>query len=230
MENQPVWNDPELGAGVMVRGALWLVQEIGVGNPFTKEDIRQAFPGVAQADRRIRDLRDYGWTLYTRIEDASLSLGQTRFVAQGAAIWNATDRRAANVAKGISNKERAIAMARDDYMCTVCGISGADEYPDDRTQSAVLVVSRRTCVHPDGSEVSALATECTRCRAGRHSTKMTSTSVIARAQELGIDDRLQLAKWIEAGRRDVRAVEQVWSQYRHLPEVLRVDVRVDLGL
>lgn len=53
----PRWNDPDFAAGTMVRAALWLLDEIGEGNSFTKEQVREAFPGVSQADRRIRDLR-----------------------------------------------------------------------------------------------------------------------------------------------------------------------------
>jgi hypothetical protein len=55
----PKWNDPTLRAGTRIRTALWLISEVGVGNSFTKEQHRAAFSGVAQADRRMRDLRDY---------------------------------------------------------------------------------------------------------------------------------------------------------------------------
>jgi hypothetical protein len=40
-----VWNDPKLKVGSMVRAALWLVEEVGEGNTFTKEQLREAFPG-----------------------------------------------------------------------------------------------------------------------------------------------------------------------------------------
>ena len=52
----PKWNDPKLRAGTMIRTALWLTSEVGVGNAFTKEQHRQAFAGITQADRRLRDL------------------------------------------------------------------------------------------------------------------------------------------------------------------------------
>jgi hypothetical protein len=59
----PRWNDRNLKGGTMIRTALWLVSEIGEGNSFTKEQHRAAFSGIAQADRRLRDLRDHGWVI-----------------------------------------------------------------------------------------------------------------------------------------------------------------------
>jgi hypothetical protein len=64
----------------MITGALWLAAEVGEGGVFTKEQVRQAFPGISQADRRIRDLRDYGWVIHTNTDDASLASGEQRLV------------------------------------------------------------------------------------------------------------------------------------------------------
>ena len=55
----PRWDDANLGT--MRRAALWLVEVVGEGNSFTKSQLREAFPEVAQIDRRMRDLRDFGW-------------------------------------------------------------------------------------------------------------------------------------------------------------------------
>lgn len=224
----PAWNDDELSAGVMVRGALWLVQEIGLGNAFTKEDIRRAFPGVAQADRRIRDLRDYGWVLHTSKEDASLTIEQTRFVATGAAVWDAHDRRAANQNKGITSKERDAVLSRDDYMCTVCGVSGAEEYPDDATQTAVLGVSTRVTVMPDGHETALLVTECKRCKAGLGRSRRSAEAVTADVRALSGEDRGRLTRWMRSGKRDLADAERVWSRYLRLPPEAREAVRTAL--
>src|SRR5687768_11563496 len=83
----PKWNDPSLKVGTMIRIALWLISEIGIGNRFTKEALRQAFPGVAQSDRRLRDLRKYGWVIHTNTEDASLKTDEQRLVAVGKPVW-----------------------------------------------------------------------------------------------------------------------------------------------
>lgn len=222
---QPTWNDPDFDAGVMVRGALWLVQEIGVGNTFTKADIRFAFPSASQADRRIRDLRDYGWVLHTRNEDATLTSEQTRFVAHGAAVWNPKERSDANPRKAISNKEREATLSRDDYLCTTCGISGAEEYPDDPTQTAVIAVSRRVTVMPDGREESLLTTECKRCKAGLGKSRRSAEKISADVQALSADDQARLLNWMKTGKRDLTATERVWSRYLRLPADVRAEIR-----
>jgi hypothetical protein len=130
----------------MVRAGLWLLQEVGVGNTFTKGDLRKAFPGVSQADRRVRDLRDYGWVIHTSLEDASLFREDQRFVKMGARVWVPKERHEAGPNMAISAKQIQAVMAGDDFMCTQCGIGGAEEYPDDRRQTAVLSVTRRETV------------------------------------------------------------------------------------
>jgi hypothetical protein len=161
----PQWNDPDLKDGTMVRGALWLVQEVGEGNIFTKEQLRQAFPGVSQADRRIRDLRKFGWTILANTEDAGLMAEDQRFVRVGVPVWDPAARREA-APKAVTAKETRAAMERDSFMCTMCGISGGEPYLDDSNQTAVLSVTRRETLLPCDRTETLLVTECKRCRAG----------------------------------------------------------------
>lgn len=49
------WRDGALGTRVRV--ALWLRDEVGVGNVFSKAALRAAITGAEQVDRRMRDLR-----------------------------------------------------------------------------------------------------------------------------------------------------------------------------
>lgn len=93
--NVPRWDDPQLKAGAMVRGALWLAREIGEGHIFTKEQVRRTFPGISQIDRRIRDLRDYGWVIHTSSDDARLRIDEQRLVKIGVPVWDSKARRAA---------------------------------------------------------------------------------------------------------------------------------------
>ncbi|NED80912.1 hypothetical protein G3I76_12555, partial [Streptomyces sp. SID11233] len=58
--------------GGRVRVALWLVSVVGEGNPFTKTELRTAFPDESQIDRRLRDLRDWGWVIHNSRDDESL--------------------------------------------------------------------------------------------------------------------------------------------------------------
>src|SRR3954447_17133914 len=82
-------------AGTRVRAALWLVEVVGVGNHFTKAELREAFPGVEQVDRRMRDLRDDSWVIATNREDRSLELDELRFVSMGGRVWEPGYRRSA---------------------------------------------------------------------------------------------------------------------------------------
>lgn len=221
----PAWNDPELKVGTMVRGALWLVQEIGEGNTFTKEQLRDAFPGISQADRRLRDLRDYGWVILTNTEDASLMAEDQRFVKAGVAVWDPAARRAAAPQKAVSAKEKQAVMARDDYMCTVCGISGGEAYLDDSNQTAVLSVTRRETVLPNGREETLLVTECKRCRSGSNGSKAHADEVLADIRALNPADQRRLARWIERGRRGSTSLERAWNAYRRLPADARDEIR-----
>ncbi|MFB7295543.1 hypothetical protein [Streptomyces rubiginosohelvolus] len=81
----PDWTDKKMAS--KVRTALWLATEVGEGNVYTKAQLRQAFPDVAQIDRRVRELRDYGWVIATNRDDPALSSHEARFVRAGDPVW-----------------------------------------------------------------------------------------------------------------------------------------------
>jgi hypothetical protein len=224
----PEWNDPSLKAGSMVRGALWLLQEVGEGNRFTKEQLRAALPGVSQVDRRIRDLRAYGWVILTNTEDATLTAGDQRFVKAGVPVWDPVAKRAASPQKALSAKEKKAVMARDHYMCTSCGISGGEEYLDDSNQTAVLSVTRQEVVMPDGEQEIQLTTECKRCRAGAGGEPVRADAVVAAVQSLDQADRARLLRWMGRGRRGSTPLERAWNSYWRLPSEAKDAVRADL--
>ncbi|WP_188491107.1 hypothetical protein [Williamsia phyllosphaerae] len=212
-----------MSAGTMVRGALWLLQVVGVGNTFTKNELRNAFPNISQVDRRIRDLRDYGWVLYTNSEDASLLAEDQRFVKAGAPVWDTKARREAAPQKSVTNKERLAVLQRDSFMCTLCGISGGEEYPDDTLMTAVVAVTRIHTTHLDGSEAQELITECKRCRAGRNDSDSNVTKFIEKGLDLSPSDLRRLLRWAVRGRRGATEIDRVWSAYLRLPVALRQD-------
>ncbi|WP_299539716.1 hypothetical protein [uncultured Streptomyces sp.] len=220
----PAWNDPSFKGGTMIRGALWLVQEIGEGNTFTKEQLRSAFPGVSQADRRLRDLRSYGWVIHTNTEDARLMAEDQRFVEAGVAVWDPAARRAAAPEKTITAKQAQAVLARDGYMCTVCGIGSAEPYLDDSNQTAVLSVTRRTSVLLDGREEDLLVTECKRCRAGGGGQATRADGALTEIKNLDPADQRRLARWAERGRRGSTALERAWNAYRRLPAAAQEEV------
>ena len=226
--NAPAWNDPNLKAGGMVRAALWLVQEVGEGNTFTKAQLRDAFPGMSQIDRRVRDLRSYGWRILANTEDASLTSEEQRLDKVGVAVWDPKEKQAAAPGRAPTAKQIRATMERDDFLCTVCGISAGEEYPDDPHRTAVLLVSRCTTVLPDGRKEVLLLTECKRCRSG-------STDAPARADEVAADirvldpaERRRLVRWIERNRRTSTPVDRAWSAFRRLPAEARAEILAEL--
>lgn len=208
----------------MVRGALWLLQVVGEGNTFTKNQLRDAFPGVSQIDRRIRDLRDYGWVVYSSTEDASLLTEDQRFVKAGVAVWDPKARRAAAPQKAMSSKDRQVVLARDGYMCTLCGIAGGELYPDDAIMTAVLSVSRRAVTGTDGHKTEALVTECKRCRSGRGDAAIDVNAAVAAASGLGPGELRRLLRWLERGRRGATELDRAWIACLSVPPEQRVGV------
>lgn len=201
----------------MIRGALWLLQVVGEGNTFTKNELRDAFPGVTQADRRIRDLRDYGWVVHSSTEDASLLSEDQRFVKAGVEVWDPHAKRQAAPQKAITAKERQAVLAQDGYMCTLCGIAGGEPYPDDSVLTAVLAVSRRPITGPDGCKEMTLVTECKRCRAGSAPAPLAAEDVLARARDLEPGERRRLLRWMERGRRGATDLDRAWATYLRVP-------------
>jgi hypothetical protein len=222
----PKWNDPALNAGTKIRTALWLISEVGVGNSFTKEQHRAAFPGIAQADRRLRDLRTDGWVIHTSSEDVSLNSEEQRFVSIGAAVWNrGAQKKADNV---LTAKMRREAFAESDHQCRVCGIAGGEKYPDAPHMSAVLSVSRRAVTFPDGQVKTAFISECKLCRSGSRVETHDLSSLLDEFEDLSASDQSLFLQWANQGRRS--RLDRVWMGYRRLPEDVQKEVRKKLSI
>lgn len=220
----PRWDDENFKAGTMVRTALWLVTQIGEGNVFTKEQHRNAFPGVAQADRRMRDLRDYGWVIHTNTDDVTLRPEEQRFVSTGLPVWQPGVRQRA-AASTISAKQRQVVFAADGYQCVVCGAAGGESYVDSPNETAVLAISRREVRLPGGEVEEQLVTECKRCRSGAEANETGDvTRVLADVRDLDEADLHRLVRWMERGRRGPTPIDRVWTSYRRLPATARAEL------
>lgn len=222
----PRWDDPSLSDGGMVLGALWLVQEVGVGGVFTKAALRGAFPKIGQIDRRVRDLRDYAWVLHSSTEDATLRQDEQRLVKIGVPVWDPVARRTASTQKAISAKDRAAVLARDDYMCVSCGVSAGDAYPDGGHDTATIGVVRRPLSLPDGAVGESLVTLCKRCSSGTNGASLSTDAALKRLAALDETDRKTLIGWMRAGRRRGTPLDLAWSAYRRLPIDAREAIEV----
>ncbi|TDK26583.1 hypothetical protein E2F48_05180 [Arthrobacter crusticola] len=225
----PKWNDPHLNFGTMIRGALWLLGEIGEGNTFTKEQLRNAFPGVSQVDRRIRDLRKYEWVILASTEDASLHTEEQRFVSAGVRVWEPEERRKVEILT-ITAKERQLTFAADGYQCVFCGIAGGESYSDSTTESAQLSVSRRPVRELSGDVRTQLVTECRRCRAGSADTEEYDLSRwLTDSDGLGEVERRTLKRWMARGRRGPTPIDRLWTAYLRLPSQSKEELRSKLN-
>ncbi|MFB9684657.1 hypothetical protein [Amycolatopsis plumensis] len=213
----------------MKRVALWLISEIGEGNEFTKEQMRGAFPGVSQIDRRMRDLRDFDWRIDTNREDSSLTAAQHRFVKRGQPVWEKGMTSRPPTASAIGAVRRREVISGDNNMCRSCGITPGQFYAG-TYESAQLDIARREVLLPDGRHEVQLITECNRCRVGGRGLRADLGEVVNRAGALSPADRALLVSWTEADERTFSDVERVWADYRALPADARASLREVLGL
>lgn len=204
----PDWHTSK--KGTRVRVALWLVQEIGEGNVFTKADLRDAFPRVEQVDRRMRDLRAEGWRILTNLQDPTLASDELRFTSAGSPVWEGPSAKTAPSA--VSSRQRQLAFSRDHYMCTICGVGGGEAYPDAAHLAAVLTVRRvGDDLGPEG-----LVTVCTRCVKGGAAHVPDVSAVQASFLSLSPVERALLRTWIRQGHRTASDVDRLYAAYRHL--------------
>lgn len=214
----PRWDDPSLQVGTMARTALWLVQEVGEGNTFGKGQLREAFSGTAQVDRRLRDLRSFGWVIHTNNDDILLNSAEQRFVKAGVAVWESAARRKVESGKRLTAKQRIGVMSRDGYMCVVCGVYGGEAYPDSQSETAVLLVS---------SQDEVPITLCKRCRSGITATSspyFRSRDLKDRMESLTRAELDELDSWMGAGRRKPSKLDMVWRALCHLDATDREDI------
>lgn len=213
--NLPDWKTSS--AGTRTRAALWLASEIGEGGVFTKAQLREAFPGVEQIDRRMRDLRQDGWILATYSQERSLAVDELRLVKIGGRVWEPGYK--SNVTRSASNRERRDTLARDNFACVFCGIAAGETYSDDPARSGQLSVTWCAAAGPAGRYV----TTCKRCRnplAGNDS----GNAAYEAAAPLSPAETRVLAEWARAGYRTPQPVDRAWALVRLLSKEERDDL------
>jgi hypothetical protein len=212
----------------MIRAALWLSSEVGEGNLFTKQQLRNAFPGIEQIDRRMRDLRPFGWDIADYKQDANLKPNELKLLKIGTKVWLPIDRAAALVST-ISARVRTEVFARDNHQCIRCGISAGeafDEFPN--------VIARMTAGHiypgmlSEGEvSVDQVVTMCQLCNEAlkQHTTNyLNGQQIWERIKDLGVADKKKIKLWMDLGRRPQTQLDRLWSQYRQLPGVERESI------
>ncbi|MFI0979634.1 hypothetical protein ACH4SP_21870 [Streptomyces sp. NPDC021093] len=211
--NMPIWTNEKLGT--MKRAGLWLVQEIGVGNTFTKGQLRDAFPDTAQIDRRMRDLRDFDWQIDTKREDVTLDAHEQRFVRQGDPVWEPgkATRKAGTV---VSASQRRSLLTHDGHKCRSCGIGPGENYVGTDVTSQ-LDIARRPVRLADGTTELQMIIECNRCRVGDRELVADVGALLGRAAALPAIEKKILRSWLEQDRREFSEIEDLWAAFRTLP-------------
>lgn len=218
----PSWQDLKFGA--KVRAALWLETQVGIGGVFTKAELRQAFPDVAQIDRRVRELRDHNWQIDTHREDLALKQQEQKYVSRGAAIWLPGQAAASKQKTTLTSTQRAKVWSDDSFLCRTCGIGVGEKYSDGTSGTSQLAVARRGVLMADGSTEEQLVTVCGRCVASNTS-EADLAGVLAEVALLSPLEKHALASWIDAGQRTRGALERVWGVLQTLPAASRNTVQ-----
>ncbi|MFI8411003.1 hypothetical protein ACIGB6_00695 [Paeniglutamicibacter gangotriensis] len=213
--NLPDWKTSN--AGTRIRAALWLASEIGEGGVFTKARLREAFPGVEQIDRRMRDLRKDDWVFSTYAQERSLAVDELRLVKIGGPVWEVGYR--STTTRTVSDRERRDTLARDNFACVFCGIGAGQTYSADPAHSGQLSVTWCGSAGPAGRYV----TSCKLCRNPLDGADSSNDAFDAAAR-LDPAESQVLAQWIAAGYRTPQKLDKAWTLVRLLSKAQRDDL------
>lgn len=221
----PDWRT--ITAGTRIKVALWLASEVGEGNIFRKQQLREALPGIEQIDRRMRDLRPAGWQIHTYRDRGNLGPDELLLSKIGSPVWEAAHR--SSGLRNIPARIRREVMSRDGHRCVRCGVLAGEGYPDDPSTTARLTIGH---VNPhkngSGSTASDLVTECAKCNESvQHFTesRLSVEQVWDRVAALSGKDKRQLLPWIIRGRREPTPLEQSAALVFQLPATERLVIR-----
>lgn len=209
----PDWRT--FSGGTMKKAALWLAAMVGEGEIFTKDELRDALPGVSQIDRRVRDLRDHGWIIHTRSEDLDLELNEQRLVHIGAHVWS-PEYRLPTKNSAPTSKQRREVLESSNHRCVACGATAGEPYFDDILSTAKLTVT--------GSQDHGWIAVCQQCkRGGSLPTSLAEFQLEYSA--LTESERDLFAKWTRIGSRESTPLDRVWDKYRHLGQDARSEAQ-----
>ena len=218
--------DPKVRTSSRARVAYHLATQVGEGESFTMQSVRDACPGIEQIDRRMRELREVGWVIRTYKDHAGLQPQELFLEKIGDRVWEPNYKGAA--AQRISGPLRREVFARDGNRCQECGIGAGEEYPDYPGRFARMTVGHWLPLARGGTNAKGnLRTECSMCNeTGKNATGTPVDPQLVRVKmkSLSRAEKAVLLAWMRAGRREFSPLEDVWSQYRSLPAEERASV------
>ncbi|MFE9217150.1 hypothetical protein ACFYN3_12525 [Streptomyces lavendulae] len=192
---------------------------VGEGNVFTKLQLFEGVPNVAQADRRMRDLRDLGWEIDNYKTNPSLHADEYLLAKIGTRI-DLGEQPEQPARNRISARRRLEAFSAAGHACQICGVSVGELHPDsDSHRPAMLGAFFIDSTPPASTELSNIRVECDRCHAAdvrNPAAAPTPEEVLARAAALNSrEDKRRLYRLMQAGRLqrdDVELAFMAWSR------------------
>lgn len=195
------------------------VASVGEGGKFTKLNLLEAVPGVAQADRRMRDLRSMGWVIDNYKINPNLSPDQYLLRAIGTRVD--LGEKPTGLRKTITGSKRRRILDRDGHVCQSCFTAGGEEFADAPGRRATLTIGHIKPVARGGTDDdSNLRAECQRCNdEARDNTDNPPDpdEVLTQASRGSRKDKRELYLWMQQNRRAVSDQEQLFIKWRRLP-------------
>ncbi|MFF0592576.1 hypothetical protein [Streptomyces antibioticus] len=205
--------------------------DIGEGSVFTKLQLFEGVPGVAQADRRMRDLRELGWKIDNYKTDPRLQPDEYRLTEIGTRI-DLGEQPTEAPRPRIPAARRREALDRAGSACQTCGMRAGELYPDE-DQRAVLSVHLIDPTPPADTELSNLRVECQRCNAGLRgggAALPVPEDVLTRAIGLSSrEEKRRLYRLMQSGRPERDDVDLIFAEWLRLSRDERVDVMLKLA-
>lgn len=207
------------------------VAGVGEGGVFTKLELLDAVPGVAQADRRMRDLRSMGWVIDNYKVNPTLSPDQylLRTIGTRVDLGDKPDRQR----KSITGAKRRRILDRDGHVCQSCFTAGGEEFADMPGRRATLTIGHIVPEARGGSDDdSNLRAECQRCNdESRDNTDNPpdADEVLTQVSRGSRKDKRQLYLWMSQNRRTISDQEMLFVKWRRLPAAERERVMNSLA-
>jgi hypothetical protein len=209
------------------------IASVGEGNIFTKQELIGAVPGVSQADRRMRDLREIGWKMDNYKDNPRLRPDQYLLVTIGVKVHEGEKPERDAGRKAVTGAKRRRILDRDGNTCQVCFTAGGGEFIDAPGRTARLTIGHIIPVARGGSdEDDNLRTECQRCN--EDARDMTSNppnveEVKMRVRSIGgRKEKTELFQWMQRGSRTLTDKDKVFTEWARLPFAQRQEVLLDL--
>ncbi|WP_411709497.1 HNH endonuclease [Corynebacterium sp. LaCa116] len=207
------WESTQRGlTGAVPRMASWLRWNVEIDGRFTTRQLRETL-GISNehAQRRQRELRDYGWEYLSAKEEPSLG---EDCILEKYGWWPGDGPRPKR--NTISAKVRRQVFERDGGRCVLCGRAAGEKYDD----GSIVVLTAghiKANSHGGAATLDNLQTECRVCNESSKADTGSAAdpqAVVEQVKSLKKSDRLEMLSWIRAGQRSRTQLDRAFDEYR----------------